>query len=83
LVKSRGDSADQSHEIAIRSHTVIRSQQSQFLNTRLRHQHAVERIAMMPRRGGDFTGLRTGKRQTLEGLLSDPLLEICGYSQFA
>ena len=58
-------------------------QQDQLFHLCLRHQHTVERIAMMPRQQRNLPGVRSQQRKALEGFGGQPLCKVGRQPQFA
>jgi hypothetical protein len=61
----------------------VGGQKEEIFNLCLRHQHAIEGIAMHPRKVADSWGLRGGQREILEGFSRQLLDEIRRQTQFA
>ena len=77
-----GHSPDVPDTIAIGGHGIVGCQQDEFLASRLRHEHAVERIAVQPGQQRHLACLWNSERQIVERLRRELRLERVRQSEF-
>jgi hypothetical protein len=81
--QTKTNSSRQVNDGAVCCQSLVRGQEDELLDLRLRDQHPIERIAMVPRKQGYKPGLRGHQWQAFEVLGGQSLCEIIPHLQFA